>query len=452
VSNGGHHRSSLFAALLLILLGVIFFLDRVDPLLGLGHLIRLYWPILIIVWGVAKLVDHLSDRKAGQPRSTILSGGEAALLVLLALVLGAFVFRDWIRDHYADIDLEIPPFSQRYSESVALAPQTLPPVARVEVTTKRGNVTVHASEGNALIVSATKSAPGPNESTVQAHLKDVGVQVESRGNGVRIHPANLESAGGWASVDLDVEVPKATTLAINASHGDIRVSGVAGNIDAHADSGDVEIHDAGGDISAEMQKGDARITNIRGNLRVNGRGDDIEIADVSGDVTIDGAFLGSTRVRNVGKTTHCTSPWYDVTILRMTGRMELDSSDIAISDAAGDARIVTHNKDIDVENVGGRLEITDSHGDVKVGYANPPGAGINITNDSGDVNLTLPAKSSFELSAASRSGEVESDFEGPSLRPVDDEDNGRLSGKFGGSGPPITINTTYGTIHLGKLH
>jgi DUF4097 and DUF4098 domain-containing protein YvlB len=452
VSNGGHHRSSLFGALLLILLGVIFFLDRVDPMLGLGHLIRLYWPLLLILWGVAKLIDHLSARSAGRPHSTMLSGGEAALLVLLALVLGAFVFRDWIRDHYADIDIDVPPFSQRYSETVALAPQTLSSGARVEVTTKRGNITVHASNGNALVVSATKSAPGPNESTVQAHLKDVDVRVEAHGNGVRIYPSNIESAGGWASVDLDVEVPRATTLAINAPHGDIHVSGIAGNVDAHADNGDIEIHDSGGDVSAEMQRGDVRITNVGGNLRVSGRGDDLEIADVSGDATIDGAFLGSTSVRNVAKTTRCTSPWYDVTVGHMTGRMELDSSDIAISDAAGDARIVTHNKDIKIENIGGRLDVADSHSDIKVSYANPPGADISITNDSGDVDLTLPAKSSFVLLAVSRSGEVESDFEGPSLRPVDDEDSGYLSGQFGGPGPKITINTTYGTIHLGKQH
>jgi len=451
VSNG-HHRSSLFAALLLILLGVIFLLDRVDPMLGLGHLIRLYWPVLIILWGVAKLIDRLSDRNSGQPRSTMLSGGEAALLVLLALVLGTFVFRDWIRDHYADIDIDVPPFNQRYSESVALAPQTLSPGARVEIATKRGNITVHVSDGNALVVSATKSAPGPNESTVQTHLKDVDVRIEPHGNGVRIHPANLESAGGWASVDLDVQVPKTATLAINSSHGDIRVSGIAGNVDAHADNGDVEIHDSGGDVSAELQKGDAHIANVGGNLRVNGRGDDLEIADVSGDVTIDGAFLGSTSVRNVAKTTRYTSPWSDVTIIHLTGRMELDSSDVAISDVAGDARIVTHNKDIDVENVGGRLDVTDSHSDVKVGYATPPGSDINIANDSGDVDLTLPARSSFELSAVSRSGEVESDFQGPSLKPVDDSDSGHLSGKFGGPGPKITINTSYGTIHLGKSH
>jgi len=451
VSNG-HHRSSLFAALLLILLGVIFLLDRVDPMLGLGHLIRLYWPVLIILWGVAKLIDRLADQNAGRPRSAMLSGGEAALLVLLALVLGTFVFRDWIRDHYADLDIEVPPFNQRYSESVELAPQTLSPGARVEITTKRGNITVHVGDGNALVVSAAKSAPGPNASTVQTHLKDVDVRMEPHGNGVRIHPSNLESAGGWASVDLDVQVPKATTLAVNSSHGDIRVSGIAGNIDAHADNGDVEIHDSGGDVSAELQKGDAHIANIGGNLRLSGRGDNLEIADVSGDATIDGAFLGSTSVRNVAKTTHYTSPWSNVTVIHLTGRMELDSSDVAISDVTGDARIVTHNKDIDVENVRGRLDLTDSHSDIKVGYATPPGSDINIANDSGDVDLTLPARSSFALSAVSRSGEVESDFEGPSLKAVNDEDNGHLSGNFGGPGPKITIDTTYGTIHLSKSH
>lgn len=445
--NRPQHRSSFFAGLLLILLGLIFLLNRFDPMLGLGHLIQRYWPLLIILWGVARLIDYFSD---GQSRPALLSGGEAALLVLIAIVLVSFGFRDWIRDRYADLDIEIPPFDQRYSQTIAVPEQMIPAGAHVEITDGRGNIIVHVGAGSTLLVNATKSVSAATQAAADDRMKRVTVEIAPRGNDVRIYPVDQETAGPGARVDLDIQIPRASSLTIDATHGDIQVSGIGGNIDARDENGDIEIHDAGGGIGAQLQNGDARITGVSGDLRISGRGDDVEVADIAGNATVDGAFLGTTRVRNVGGATRCVSPWFDVTAVHMTGRMELDPSAIDVSDVKGDTKLIAHNKDIDVENVSGALDVTNSHGDVKVGYSAPPVANVNITNDSGDVDVLLPATSSFDLSATSRSGDVESDFEGPSLKLANDEDTGRLSGKVGGSGPRITINTTYGTIHLRK--
>jgi DUF4097 and DUF4098 domain-containing protein YvlB len=438
--------------MLLILLGVIFLLYRFDPMFGLGFLIRRYWPVLVILWGIARLIDHFSAGREGRPRSALLSGGEAALLFLIVLVLGAFVFRDWLRDHVDDLGVEIPSFNQQFSQTIAVPAQTLPPGAHVEITSGRGNITVHAGEGNTLVVNATKSAPGATETAADDRMKRVNVEVAVHGSDVRIHPVNQDTAGMGASVDLDIQVPTTSSVAVDATRGDVQVSGVGGDIDARAENGDIGIHDAAGTVNAELQKGDARIADVRGDLRITGHGDDVEVADVAGNVTIDGAFLGSTHVRNVKKTTQCISPWFDVTTMQITGRMELDPSEIEVSGVNGNARLEAHNKDIDVEDVAGQLDIGNSHGDIKIGYSAPPRANVNVTNDSGDVDLTLPENSAFELSAASRSGDVESDFEGPSLKPANDEESERLDGKFGGSGPQITIATTYGTIHLRKSH
>jgi DUF4097 and DUF4098 domain-containing protein YvlB len=138
----------------------------------------------------------------------------------------------------------------------------------------------------------------------------------------------------------------------------------------------------------------------------------------------------------------------------LTGRLEMDSGDIHLSDAGGAARIQTHNKDIETENVVGQIDVSNSHGDVKVSYAQPPREALTITNDSGEVEVTLPSRSSFQISAFSRSGEVESDFSDPSLHATGEEENGRLEGIVGGksgmSAPKITISTTYGTIALRK--
>ena len=169
-------------------------------------------------------------------------------------------------------------------------------------------------------------------------------------------------------------------------------------------------------------------------------------------------------MRNVTKTTHYASQKADLTLVHMTGRLELDSGQIEVSDVAGFAKLNTRNKDLDVENVGGRLEIADVHGDIKVGYAQPPREEIVITNESGGVDLTLPAKSNFQISASSRGGEVQSDFESSSPSPhpgansdetsdTDDKDGkapSRFDAKIGTGVPKIQITTTYGTVTLRK--
>jgi hypothetical protein len=450
MSNGGPKRSSIFTGLLLILIGAIFLLDRFDPLLGIGHLIRLFWPVLIIVWGVAKLIDHLAARREDGARPPFLSGGEAALMILLAFVLAGFVFRDWLRDHYPDFDLELYPFHQPYSQAKQLAPQTIPAGAHVAIETARGDIAIHATDGDELRVKANESASAGSESSAEERMKNVEIVIEQTGNGYTVHPIHESDFRGWVSVDLDVQLPKTSSVAARTNHGDINISGVAGSVDARTDSGDIEIHDAGSDVTVALQKGDGKITGVIGNLRVTGRGDDLEIDNVAGDATIEGAFAGNIRARNVAKTLRYTAPSSDLTVSHLTGSVEADTRDVAISNADGPVKLATHNKDIDVKNVAGRIDIINTHGNIKVSYSNPPHDELNITNDSGDVDVALPAKSNFEVSASSKSGEVESEFSDPFLKMTNEDDAGHINGKFGSLGPKITITTSYGTIHLRK--
>jgi len=139
-----------------------------------------------------------------------------------------------------------------------------------------------------------------------------------------------------------------------------------------------------------------------------------------------------------------------MTLVGVRGRLELDSEQIEISDVSGSAKLVTHDKDIDLENVSGRLDIADTKGDIKVRFSQPPREDINIADDSGGVDVTLPSNSSFEISAASQSGEVQSEFEDSSLKLENENGSGKLNGKVGAGGPKIHISTSYGTLYLRK--
>jgi len=454
VTEVPHRRRSIFPGLLLIVLGLIFLLHRLDPAFGIGHLIRIYWPFVIIIWGVAKLIDHVAAQNAGQGRPPLLSGGEAALLILLAFVLIAFGLRDWFHGRFPQLDIEDAPFRQSFSQSRELPAQAIPDGAHVSIETARGGITVHGGDAHDLRVSVNESSTGENESAADARMKDVEVVIEQNGDAYSIHPVHQADFNGAITADLDVEVPKTASLVLHTSHGDINASAIGGLVDARTDNGNIEIHDAAADVFAQVHVGNARITGVGGNVRLEVRGSDVEVADVVGDVTVNGPAVGSTVVRKAAKITRITSPWSDLTFEHLTGRLEMDSGDIEVSDVAGPARIQTHNKDVTAENVAGQLDIVSSHGDVKVVYSTPPVSPLNITNDSGEVDLTLPGRASFQISAFSRSGDVDSEFEDPSLKTTGEEKDGRLDGEYGSKSgapaPKITITTSYGTISLHK--
>jgi DUF4097 and DUF4098 domain-containing protein YvlB len=448
--HGHGHRGSILTGLLLIVFGVLLLIDRFDPSFRLGHWIRIYWPVLIILWGIAKLVDYLAFSPQSGVRPPLLSGGEAALLILLAFVLSGFAFRDWVRSHHPEFEVALPPFHQSYTEEQELPPQPIPSGAHVILEIPRGDLSIHAAADNFLRVHATESAWALTKPAADEQMRNVHLAFESEGNTYRLRPAYPEEGSSHMGIDLDVAVPKTVSIEASTRHGDIEIAGITGSVVARSGSGDISIQGAGSDVVVDLEKGDAKITEISGNVKLTGRGDDVDLRDISGDATIEGAFVGTLEAANVAKTLHWVSPWGDLTVAQLSGHLEADSGDIEISGASGPAKLVTHNKDIRVTNVLGRIEIVNTHGDVKVRYGTPPRDDLNVTNDAGDAEVTLPAGSSFRVSAISKSGEVKNEFGSPSLNTSNENDQGQITGQIGTSGPMITIVTSYGTIYLNK--
>lgn len=450
MTNGPYERRSIFGGLLLILLGALFLVARFNPDFHLWHVFWRFLPLLLILWGVAKLIDNFAAERSGQLRPPLLNGSEAALLVLIVFVLGGMGIYSKIREKNPDLNIDMSMFNQESSQSQELPAKSIPAGSHVTIETSRGNVNVHAGDSAELSVNASETAHASNDSTADQMVKDVQIAIDKTSDGFLVHPRNQDVAHGSISVDFEITVPKSSAVTIRTGHGDISVADVSGAVTVTSTQGDIEIHDSGSDVSATLTKGDARITNAKGNVRISGKGNEIEVTDVVGDATVNGEFFGPIRVRNVGKTTHYESQKADLVLVHLTGLLELDSRTVEVSDVAGYAKLATQNKDIEVENVAGKLSIADTNGSVKVGYAQPPKEDISIANDSGEVDLTLPSQSTFEISAVSKSGDVQSDFDNPSLTSTSDNGTGKLSGKVGSSGPKINIVTSYGTINVNK--
>ncbi|MHB8541337.1 MAG: DUF4097 family beta strand repeat-containing protein [Candidatus Acidiferrales bacterium] len=444
-------RRSVFGGLILILIGVIFLLYEYHPEIEIGRLFTHYWPLLLILWGVARLFDHLYASRSGEAGPPAISGGEVALIVLLLLAVASLAGFDWARKHNPGIDFDMGNmFEHSYSFNSSLPVVPAKPNEVISISTVRGNISVHPGNDSQLHVTVNKTASASDKTQARDSAGKVNVKITSTSNGYQIQPQISSDEASDVKVDLDVRLPSQATINAQTEHGDITIAQMTGPITVNSKSGDLNIHDVSGDVDAVMSHGDAHINNIKGNIRVTGHGGELDLSAITGDATIDGDFYGPIRASNVSKTTRYTSSLTNLTLTHLSGQLEMDSGNLSVSGVPAGIQLSTANKDITLENVAGRVDLTDKRGDIQVAFAHLPHDDVRIADESGNIDVTLPGQSSFEISAVSRKGDIQNDFESSGLKSSNSGDTTVVQGTYGSRGPRITLSTTYGTISIHK--
>ena len=441
--NNYPQRRSIFGPLALLVIGTLFLIHNFRPDLIRWNLLGTWWPLLLILWGVVRLVENLS----GSGRRGV-SGGEVLLLIILVVAgLGistASRFPGVI--HIGDDDDF--PFHESAEASEDLPVRTVAPGSLVRLETMRGDITVDGSSDEKqvhVIVHKVGYAMSDDEAKSRATGSSVNVQQSERELSLTATPAGGRNS---ARVSFEVHLPKNVSLDLRTSRGDIRVSGITGNVATNVSQGNIEVHDAGADVRADIGRGDVRVTDATGNVHVSGKGSEIEIADVKGAATIDGEFYGPITARDVAQGVRFVSQHTDLSIAGLPGRITVDSGDLNVQDAAGPFILTTRDKEINLEDVSGRIRVDNKRGRVAVRLKNAPKDEIALTNDSGLIELAMPSKSTFDITAASRSGDIENEWSDSAFNVTKDKGDSKLDGKVGTKGPKITLSTSYGPIRL----
>ncbi|HXT85986.1 MAG TPA: DUF4097 family beta strand repeat-containing protein [Verrucomicrobiae bacterium] len=447
-------RRSIFGGILLILIGLIFLAHEFRPDIGIGRIFERYWPLLLVIWGVALLFDHLFASRSGAPRASAISGGEIGLIIILLIVVAALAGVDWAHRHSSDFDFGMDGmFDHSYNWKTDLPAVSAKSNATISILTDHGNITVSPADDSKVHVNVDKIAEASSEDDARQNADRVRVKITPQGDGFQIQPQVGGGHGfesGSVRTDLTVLVPSQSPVNLQTNHGDIRASSLHAPITLNSRNGDLDLYDVQGDVAATMARGDTRIDTVKGNVRLDGRGGEVDLSDITGDATVDGEFYGPIRARNIGKTTRFTSSVSNLTLGKLSGQMELDSGDLSISDVTGSLTLTTSNKDVSLEDIKGRIDLTDRRGDLNLRFAQQPRDDVRIADESGNIDITLPARASFTISAISRNGEIQNDFENSTLKSSTTGKNTILQGSFGNGGPRITLSTTYGTISIHK--
>jgi hypothetical protein len=449
MSDNRPTRRPIFSGLILILLGCLLLAQNFRPELRVWEMFRDYWPVLLIIWGLAKMFDYFAARRTGDAAPPAFTGGEFFLLLLLFAFGGAMGFFDWARNN-PDMNIDWGPWEQHYSFSEESVQKNVKPAATIAISTDFGDITVIPEDAPDIRVVAMKSVGGMGrENNAKERAEQVKVEIRENGGNYTVQVAD-QKKGRRVTVDLEVHVPRQAGMDARTGRGSIKISGLAGSIAADTRRGDVEIRDAGKDVQVQMRSGDLQVGSVKGSVRVSGRGSDIDLSDVGGEASIEGEYTGTTRLKNIAKTVHFLSQRTDLTIGALPGRLELDSGDLQVFDANGNVTLTTTHKDIRMDNVNGRIVINNKKGDVELRFKDAPKNEIEVNNESARIEVTLPAGSAFDILATSRNGDIETGFEGPELKQSDDIGTAKLEGKIGNRGPQIRLQTTYGTVSVRK--
>src|SRR5260221_1176809 len=167
---------SIFGPLVLITIGVIFLMRTMGLIqyqtfrLWYGH----YWPLLLSVWGVAKLAEHVWARRRGEP--TPRTGGGAVVFLFFFILCSSFVTSsanwNWsgIRsDWNIDPDFEFG-FGNRYDFTDNFA-QALPAGPQITILSPQADIAETAREANQPHVPAHNTLRGDSQESAN-HLND----------------------------------------------------------------------------------------------------------------------------------------------------------------------------------------------------------------------------------------------------------------------------------------
>lgn len=457
MSNGTtYRRGSVFGALLLIAIGALFLYANMNPEFSPWPVLARYWPVLIIFWGLSRLVDYFALRGTEQAAAvTRISAGD--IIGLLFILIFGMLFTQIVRRgmepghpfpiRIGDEDLGCL-FGKQFEFTDEIR-QQLPPGANLDLSNLRGAVNVAPIAGNEALLNVRKTVCAASEPEARQIAESTSLTWEGSGGNYHLRWSTTGATSGFTGAAVEAQVPARVNLTLATERGNASVRGIEGNVELRVERGDTTVENVGGDVRVDIRRGDVTVADILGAVRVDGRGGEVEIRNVRGGAIIQGEYGGPIRVASVQGPTRFESRRTKFSASKLDGEVTT-SGGFRVRGVPGDVSLDTKDYEIELEEVTGEIRIENRNGPVRIRMPRAPRYPIHVETRSGDIELVLPTDSGFQVAAEARDGEIQSDFEGPDLKLVEEDgrDAATLKGTHGKGGVPIQLTTRHGVIYL----
>ncbi|HEY4905624.1 MAG TPA: DUF4097 family beta strand repeat-containing protein [Candidatus Sulfotelmatobacter sp.] len=445
-------RRSFSGPFVLIVLGIIFLLGNLHMLAWsrIGSLFAHYWPLLLILWGVVKLIEYQAAQREGYPAPGIGAGG---IILVVAIVFLGLIATQAQRFNWSGLRNQINIddddlnniFGETYNFDDHLE-RDFPVGGSLKVLDDHGAISVHASEDNKITVVVRKRVGADNREDASKYDGETKPTFTTIGGEITLN-ARVQAAGDHPVItDLDISLPRKAAVSIVSRRGDVNVASRDGDVDISSQHADTSVEDITGNVKLNLERSTARIEQITGDVHIGGRLNEVSVSDVKGSAQLEGEFQESVKLSRITKNVTFKSSRTDMEFARIDGDLDLDSDDLHADQINGPLHLQTRSKEIRLDGISGDIRLQDEDGGVEVGVRSL--GNVQIDNRKGDIQLSLPDKAGFRLDARTRDGEVQSEF--PDLKVENNDTQGTANGSVGNAMAHIVINNEHGGIEIRK--
>jgi hypothetical protein len=376
----------------------------------------------------------------------------------------------------------------------------LNPGGTISVTNTSGNIRITTWAENRVQLDAVKRARRDEDWPL------VEIRVTSQPDRLEITTIYPRGRSNSATVEYDLKVPRSALLnAITSTSGDVAITGPVARAIARSTSGNVTATDVTGDANLASTSGNARAERIGGSLSIIATSGNVNVSEVAARLNARSSS-GNIQVAKVrdDATAICASG--DVRMENIGGRAVARSSSgsVFVLTVSGDAEATSNSDNVTVEDVRGRVIASSISGNVKVSKAdegvraNSTSANVEIASAkgrieaetisgsillsdvdshdlrlkslssnvryqgslhddgryefnsfSGDVVITIPAESEFNLTAQTFSGTINTDFP-IQLTSGKLSSRGPVQGIAGKGGAQVKAESFSGSVYIKK--
>jgi hypothetical protein len=447
---------SIFWGLILVGVGFIFLLKNLGYEIPIWMGVARYWPVLLIVWGIIKLVDYARWKRAGEP-GPLFGAGEVVLLIIVIMSGTALTAASNIGPNFdnfwenAGFDIfGINGIDFAYTEHYE---KDVPAGSSIEIINRYGNVEVKPADADHITVDVAKTVIAKDQKDADELSKLLTYSIVEEGSRYRIisnyNRDQNNVRGRRFKTSLTIRVPKRSTVSVNNRMGSVDVSGLTG------------------DQQLQNSFGEVLLKNITGAVDVRNRNDRVVVEDITGAATIHNEFAsvearriggrlevqhrnGSMDLEDIKGDTKVSNAFASIDAKNIQGSLTVDTRNGSVNASHVEGNVSVENQfdSVELEEVKGTVTIDNRNGNVELRYLQPPKNNIRVTTKFAEVKVLLPATSAFSLDAKTRFANVSSDFEGLTHR--DDQERDSLTGQVGSGGPEIRIENQNGNIRIEK--
>jgi len=316
----------------------------------------------------------------------------------------------------------------------------------VTVTNPNGTVKIESNTENKLRIDGVKNIYAESEDEAEFIADHVQIEISEAEGHVIIEPRFLtikeQSPSFWqkllgtgeesiqGSVDLVISVPYDCHVDVYDPAGSVEVSGLRGQVKVSSNSGAISVQDILGPVNLETSTGPISLKDIEGSAEVKANGAQVSFYSINGNLEIRSSLGRISGEYVIG----------DVTVVQTGG-------DIEVAHVEGDIRLKTTSGRVKVEQDFGALDVSTETGDIEIVTELNSAKDYFVETISGSIRFLVPEASSGDVKLEAGSCEIDAQI--PIA--IDSFSRTRISGRFGGGGPKISLATMSGGITLAEF-